>query len=156
MITFTEQDALNGLRQAAGGRGASYIYPGARCVYVDADVNGTLEPACMVGYALACMGVPLRLIYESLHNAKAFGSLANWLANNHGYHFTTGAIKVLMAAQAAQDGSLVSGAVYRNTWGEALVAAVAAATETSIDAAAVNDVVEAAEAITSDAALATV
>lgn len=166
MITFTEQDALNGLRQAVSGRGASYVYPQGRCIYVTA-MNGDLEPSCMVGYALASMGVPLRLIYESFCNTNAFPSLAMYLNHNHGYHFTPGAIKVLNAAQVVQDKgtslcwcpTCTAESARGSTWGEALAAAVAvaqrSATETSIDAAA-NDVIAAAEALTTDAALATV
>jgi hypothetical protein len=166
VITFTEQDALNGLRQAVSGRGASYIYPQGRCIYVTA-MNGDLEPSCMVGYALGCMGVPLSLIYHSFCNTNAFPSLAIYLSRYHDYHFTPGAIKVLNAAQAVQDKgtslcwcpTCTEQAARQNTWGEALAAAVAvaqrSATETSIDVAA-NDVIAAAEALTTDAALATV
>jgi hypothetical protein len=162
VITFTEQDALNGLRQAVSGRGASYIYPQGTCVYVT-DVNGDLEPSCMVGYALVSMGVPMRLIYESFCNRNSFPSLATFLAHSHGYDFTPGAIKVFTAAQAVQDkGACICecctcAAKKRGTWGEALAAAQRYATETSIDAA-VNDVIAAAEALTltADAALATV
>lgn len=180
MITFTEQDALNGLRQAATGRGASYTYPSFRCVYVD-NVNGALEPSCMVGYALACMGVPLRLVYESGCNPSSIHQLSRWLSC-FGYHFNDEAIAVLGAAQEVQDrgasfagcGCMVCVAVAArgNTWGDALAAAVSvsqrnnyhvavATNETSINTAAandvmVNDVINTAEAITSDAALATV
>jgi len=91
MIFAACRDAL------VAARGESYIYPAGRCIYVT-DVYGTseLKPSCIVGYALGCMGVPLRLIYESGCNAQAVGALASRLVH-HGYNFTTGAMNVLVA-----------------------------------------------------------
>lgn len=167
MITFTERDALNGLRQAVAARGESYIYPAGRCIYVT-DVYGTseLKPSCIVGYALGCMGVPLRLIYESGCNAQVVGALASRLVH-HGYNFTTGAMNVLVAAQSVQDKAPLCmcadcAAAGRHTWGEALATALMVARgaddteQPNIDTAVINDVIATAEALTTDAALATV
>jgi len=152
MIVFDERDALNGLRQAVSGKGAPYVYQWTQCMYTD-EVDGTLEPRCMVGYALAALGIPLQLVAK-LGNKASIAELAQRL-REHGYSFTSQAVEVLNIAQLIQDGAafvwisktpdgeifstLMPGAA--RTWGTALDAAQRHATTQAVETQ-IKDTVE--------------
>lgn len=64
MTLITSEQMLDALRKAVKERGSGFVYtkeyPGDEsCQYVAADREGNVGPACIAGYALSSLGVPL-------------------------------------------------------------------------------------------------
>lgn len=120
-VVFGVDDVLRGLRFARDARGPDYVYQnpdpdpdaGPRFVYT-ARIDGELSPACIVGYALHHLGVPLECLSHPALNDARVPRLTSYLAER-GYRLTVAAHLVLGAAQNVQDD--------RVTWGEAVAAA---------------------------------
>jgi hypothetical protein len=127
MIVLDEGDVVSGLRRAVSGKGAPYTYPsGHVCVYATKTSDG-FDPQCLVGYALATLGVPLRLMFELGNQANAI-FLASALSE-HGFDLTPRAVQLLTVAQRIQDKG--------RSWGAALAAVeryTAAATDAATEA----------------------
>jgi hypothetical protein len=128
-LVIDVDDALRGLREARDEKGADYIYqkpdPSHNvCVYCW-EIDGQMQPRCIVGVALAKLGVPPKLMYQ-LANDLSIHALAECL-RHRGYNITTDAVYVMRAAQCVQDAAL--GEESRRppdekvTWGAAVAAA---------------------------------
>lgn len=105
---ITGKLALQLLEEVVAEKGEDYIYPDQYCVYVKEG-----QPACIVGHVFDRLGV-LDRGWAADHTAVTglFHDEAPVVA-------TKKAIKVLDAAQNAQDGAGL-GRSGRKTWGQAL------------------------------------
>jgi hypothetical protein len=130
----TLDDALTAVRKAVDEKGADYVYGAEHdfCIYAE-QVEGVAQPRCIVGHALAYLGVPLSFLAnpELIHiTARGLpGELAKI-----GYRVEPEAIGVLDQAQNVQDQSVSmknnderEEAWREQTWGAALAAAENAA-----------------------------
>ncbi len=105
MITkrVTLDDALDALRKAVAEKGEDYIYgsENKHCLYAE-FVNGEPTPRCIVGYALAYLGVPLSYLAQpSIQRMSAHRLLRDLLTA--GYAFEADASSALAGAQRVQD-----------------------------------------------------
>lgn len=113
MVTLDKRGAVHLLRMAVRDYGADHELPkGAPAAYF----NGN-SPLCMVGVALEIIGLRRDMLGIYANGARCDGQTFQKALAQHNYMFTEGAIKVLRAAQVAQD----DGA----PWGEALEEAMA-------------------------------
>lgn len=127
-LVINVDDALRGLREARDEKGADYIYQKpdpshTTCVYCW-EIDGQVQPQCIVGYALAKLGVPPELMYELANEVSAY-ALAEKL-RPRGYHITRTAVFVLRAAQCVQDAAVGTGERPPDNqinWGAAVAAA---------------------------------
>lgn len=113
MIVIDEVAALRGLRYAVNLKGPGHHSPGRR--YAVADyAAGTLAPCCMVGTALAHLGVAPSVM-AACGNSRTIGVIALSLRYS-GIEITPQAVRLLAEAQQIQDDH--KGADSR--WGAAL------------------------------------
>lgn len=121
MLTIDRADAIRGLRAAVANKGSYYVYR-QRPMYVMRNEDGSLTGACIVGCALAALGVPLELMFHGYNHGSA-GILAMDLRRK-GVHITDDALACFYAAQAIQDrGCDATFFVGPTSWGAALAAA---------------------------------
>jgi hypothetical protein len=135
---ITLEDALRGLRLAVAEKGPGYVYADQHdfCRYAE-ETGGGVEPRCIVGSALAHLGVPVSFLARTeLEHVTAKGLPIELL--NIGIQVDVLARDVLYAAQDVQDQSVgmkndgdPEDVWRQNTWGAALAAAEQAAQESA-------------------------
>lgn len=121
--------AIEALRSVVAETGADHTYqpppdaPTDTCVYVW-EANGQPQPICIIGKALARVGIPPELMAQPERiNTQTIGGLVAHL-RQHGYDFTMGAVCTLRAAQVVQDRAIGTNPLEDPpTWGAALAAA---------------------------------
>lgn len=131
-LEISGQQALDALRHVVNEVGPQHVYQTpapelGSCVYAW-PVNGDLKPQCIIGYALAHLGIPLQLIHDLGNDMNIHGLAVKLSA--HGYRLTPAALTIFRTAQYVQDAILVPGTqeptpevAERCTWGKALAAA---------------------------------
>jgi len=126
MTIITTEQMLSALRQSVEERGADFVYSKGfnseeSCKYVSLDKNEDEVPACIAGYALGLIGVPL----EVLRKMDVAGDFGNSdvidaestlrVLEEAGYEFEPFALAAIIEAQSEQDSD--------HSWGFALRAA---------------------------------
>ena len=113
-ISITKPQALRALREAVALKGADFTYEMVNrgCVYTE---NG--QPSCIVGHALASLGVPIETL-ELIDNVDREYTDSDMVSayedvlKPNGIRIGPKALEVLREAQEQQDAGL--------TWGYAL------------------------------------
>jgi len=121
-VELTTTNVLAALEAVVAERGAGWVYPDewrddGVCRYV---VDGC--PACIVGAALAHLGVPVDLL--TAHEGVGAWALLESLGRTGAVTVVGPAVAMLYGVQVVQDGGPPDRAP--GTWGEALAAAWAA------------------------------
>jgi hypothetical protein len=111
VLTITCDDALEALRAVVAEKGEDFSYqppadgPKGTCVYVW-KIDDELQPLCIVGCALARLGIPLGLMADAEFNSINVHALAGRLAQ-HGYIIEEEAQLLFRSAQIVQDAAMI-------------------------------------------------
>lgn len=117
MIEINAQRAVELLREVVAEKGADHVIPsGAGCLYYlrgGDPIRGGAVPSCIVGHALAKLGVDLADAVGGRNSTPIFHDvLLGTLREKAGVHLSPEAVQVWYIAQKRQD--------ERETWGVAL------------------------------------
>jgi hypothetical protein len=127
MILIDQDSALEGLRHAVATKGPHHV--AGELLYVTSDIKtGKLKPCCMIGTALAFIGIPLEVLSQPCVNTARIDSIVPDLLRAD-VTLTPAAVACFEAAQQVQDGLDSDGINYGgpDMWGAALKAAERAA-----------------------------
>lgn len=135
-IVIDKPKALELLEAVVAERGADYIYPnaGSDCFYADRAEDGTYAPGCIIGHALARIGLPVTALHtldkqndpgigttslpiwvdedDAIRDNPMFRPVVVVLEEDYEVKITPDAQAVFAIAQREQDNG--------HTWGDAL------------------------------------